>query len=85
MGEHRQDNLDLSAHDDPPPPSVPYTKSIVSIGRQAPQGLQPLGEVSAIGGWSIEATRSILETYVPRTTEMAREAVRKCEQRNNRV
>lgn len=39
-------------------------------------------QIASIGGWSIESARQILETYIPRTVEMAREAVRKWEQKD---
>lgn len=42
-------------------------------------------EISAVGGWSIEATRQILETYVVRTTKMARGAMAKWEQNDKKV
>ncbi len=41
-------------------------------------------QIAAIGGWSIEATRSILETYLPRNVGMAREAVRKWEDKDRK-
>ena len=42
-------------------------------------------QIAAIGGWSIEATRGILETYLPRNVGMAREAIRKWEKKDSEV
>jgi len=39
-------------------------------------------QIAAIGGWSIQATRSILETYLPRNIEMAREGIRRWEKKD---
>jgi hypothetical protein len=43
-----------------------------------------LPEIAAIGGWSIDRTARILETYVPRNETMARAAVAKLEEHRRR-
>ncbi|MDX2223922.1 MAG: tyrosine-type recombinase/integrase, partial [Rhodospirillaceae bacterium] len=40
-------------------------------------------QIAAVAGWSIERTSQILEHYIPRTTEMARQAVRIWERKSN--
>ncbi len=42
-------------------------------------------EIAAIAGWSIQQTRGILETYLPRNVEMARNAVIKWEKKSQKV
>lgn len=42
-------------------------------------------QIAAIAGWSIDYTQRILETYIPRTVEMARGAVAKWEQKTPKV
>lgn len=42
-------------------------------------------QISAIAGWSIKYTTWILETYIPRTVEMARGAIAKWEQKAPKV
>ena len=42
-------------------------------------------QIAAVSGHSIEKTRQILETYLPRTTKMAEAAIRKWEQTDDRV
>lgn len=41
-------------------------------------------QIAAIGGWSIQATRAILETYLPRNVEMAREGIRRWEKKEKK-
>jgi len=42
-------------------------------------------EIAAIAGWSIQHTRGILETYLPRNVEMAKNAVAKWEEKSRKV
>ena len=42
-------------------------------------------QIAAISGHSIESTRKILDTYLPRTLPMGREAIKKWEDSKNRV
>ena len=42
-------------------------------------------EIAAIAGWSIQQTRGILETYLPRNVEMAKNAVSKWEEKSRKV
>lgn len=42
-------------------------------------------EIAAIAGWSIQQTRGILETYLPRNVEMAKNAVTKWEKKTRKV
>jgi len=41
-------------------------------------------EIAAIAGWSIQQTRGILETYLPRNVEMAKNAVSKWEEKSRK-
>lgn len=40
-------------------------------------------QIAAVGGWTIDYTDQILETYLPRNVEMARAGIHKLEQKSN--